>query len=1033
MARKLIFALILLCVTFPLHCRAQELEEKALQDAGLRERLGDFLFQSGNCHDAMLEWEKSIRLDPGRASCFLKLGNLYYAGDLPEKSLFYFSRAAALAPDDSFSRYNYGLALLTCGHAQEAFNEFAEVVRLSPDREYTLYPHIRSTSQSLQFSYTVSPAARAHFFLGFIYRQRGDYRHAVYELAHSFLPATPFGAARSPAQRACAFLDLMAGTPVYTGSALDVNANADNFIGLKDRDGKALFSRSVSFTLSKNGELVTPEGYGTAIKVPPHMIDIFIGNDGVVYGGVMSRETVKKAPIKALGKLECAAFDNPQNLAVGGPGILRETPTSGRRPARGVVLAPGFRRLPALQPGDELGCELITACGLELVKDQALAGAWENFGESDEIALYEEALENENAPVSRIEALSCVATLYFRNSEVQKAEQALLEAMKMQPENWFLHFNLGYLYMSSQNPRGARSEFESALKKSGELSASPHFDQMKARTLLCKGITHLMLDEQDQAFRCLKASLGRDPETCIEAYLPLSEIFWKRGQKGQALIYLFEFLQGSVIPRPGSLSAAILGEGFFEVQAPGGGKKACYREGIFTMNARGEIVTPEGYTTGLQIPDGMTDLTLTAGGLVLGITRDGKKREAGRLKVVSPGPAPAKNRNYYAGPVGAGIQQQAYLAPGFACRQGFYVEEYRAWQDLARYIGDRADIRSLINDALMGKWKDVAARARNNETPGEEGDLIRYLLCKSYIAGGNLGQALGELESIKGGDNEIVISLKETIITHNEGGVPPGQTFSDAGRILEALTASGPGNGPAQFLLAWLYDVQGQEGKAIEEYTRFLKIGSDTGELPLELHLLFNRIFGKSDFTLLETLMPGHPGYLEQGFSLSAETPSSDDLNMSWKSLEKAVPGFAEIDRKSTPIHELKKEEKILYAHYRIGVLREKAGDQKGALKAYRKYIQLRGFLNPHLSSFIFRDIIRAYFNAGLLDEARNELDLMKYEYRFYNSSLANLFIMLGRSYEQKGERGKARECYLEAKKIQDRLGIKEQPKGSGN
>ncbi len=119
---------------------------------------------------------------------------------------------------------------------------------------------------------------------------------------------------------------------------------------------------------------------------------------------------------------------------------------------------------------------------------------------------------------------------------------------------------------------------------------------------------------------------------------------------------------------------------------------------------------------------------------------------------------------------------------------------------------------------------------------------------------------------------------------------------------------------------------------------------------------------------------------------------------------------------------ELSGDEKILYAHYRRGALLEKSGDLAGAIQEYRKYVQLRGLLNPRPGSFISRDIIRAYFNAGLLDEVRNELFLMKYDYRYLNKSLANLYTMLGKAYEQKGEPQKARECYLEAKEIQSML-----------
>ena len=92
--------------------------------------------------------------------------------------------------------------------------------------------------------------------------------------------------------------------------------------------------------------------------------------------------------------------------------------------------------------------------------------------------------------------------------------------------------------------------------------------------------------------------------------------------------------QGAMTRSSNPLDLAINGEGYFKVEAPGGERYT--RRGSFTLDDRGQIVTPEGYpvlNTGdapITIPTDSQTITITREGIVS--TEDG---EVGRIQVVS--------------------------------------------------------------------------------------------------------------------------------------------------------------------------------------------------------------------------------------------------------------------------------------------------------------------------------------------------------------------------------------------------------------
>lgn len=78
-----------------------------------------------------------------------------------------------------------------------------------------------------------------------------------------------------------------------------------------------------------------------------------------------------------------------------------------------------------------------------------------------------------------------------------------------------------------------------------------------------------------------------------------------------------EHSQGAVQITDNPLDLAILGEGFFQIQLPGG-ETAYTRDGTFQINENGELVTVEGFTVqpGITIPPNALDVDISEQGEV---------------------------------------------------------------------------------------------------------------------------------------------------------------------------------------------------------------------------------------------------------------------------------------------------------------------------------------------------------------------------------------------------------------------------------
>jgi flagellar basal-body rod protein FlgG len=95
--------------------------------------------------------------------------------------------------------------------------------------------------------------------------------------------------------------------------------------------------------------------------------------------------------------------------------------------------------------------------------------------------------------------------------------------------------------------------------------------------------------------------------------------------------------QGTLATTGNNLDLALDGDGFFQVEMPGG-QTAYTRAGNFTLSADGQLVTAQGYTVtpAIQVPAGATSVTIGPDGTVSAIVEgDAAPAELGQLTIAS--------------------------------------------------------------------------------------------------------------------------------------------------------------------------------------------------------------------------------------------------------------------------------------------------------------------------------------------------------------------------------------------------------------
>jgi len=147
------------------------------------------------------------------------------------------------------------------------------------------------------------------------------------------------------------------GSLTETGNQFDVAISGRGYFRIQMPDGTDTFTRSGSFQISDQGQLVTTDGFAVApgINIPPEAIDVVINNLGQVQA-----QLAGQVQFNQVGQLELSNFPNEAGLEALGDNLYRETPASGAaligvpgQPGFGVVQQ-GFLELSNVNPVAEI-------------------------------------------------------------------------------------------------------------------------------------------------------------------------------------------------------------------------------------------------------------------------------------------------------------------------------------------------------------------------------------------------------------------------------------------------------------------------------------------------------------------------------------------------------------------------------------------------------------------------------------------------------------------------------------------------------
>lgn len=1074
--------LIFLCLMaiIPGSASAEPLQERLNRDARLHESLGDSYFQRDSLREASLEWEKSIRLAPEYAAPYFKLASVYSTSGLVEKAVFYLDKGLSHAPGNAFGHYNLAVLLTLTGREDNAASHLISSLRIFPMRASSLACRCHSGTSTIAELFPVS--LRAHCLLGSIYYRKGDRKQAAFELSRSFLPLDRLCASQSPESRTLGLIDFMLGESLsLAGSGLDAVVRSSHMIALDAGNGRTLYRRDVSLAPGKNGELLTQEGYRTGIRVPEKASDLTIWEDGTVTAVSPGRNS----KTLSLGRLKLVTFPSPWALRPIRGGFFAETQGSGSpvQAAPGSAsITMGYIRMNYYLPSaSEDWAALAEGC-MKMMADTEFCGSAGSLSLDDETALYEQAVASpDKSSMSRDEALLRLGTLYFEKGDAAKALDSLSKAQTRSP---FILYNMGFIKWKTGRHDDAVKDFRSAVSS---VRSSPDIEghsMLLGRALFFLGLYENERRADDKAMKYLIESIALDPSTGYEAYLPIAEILASKGDRASALIYLFEYLNAGITVTTNPLDLAILGDASFRLK-DGNGKTVLTRRGRFRPNKNGEIVSDEGLHTGIRVPEEANDLEFSLDGELSGWVNNKEERKFGRLDIAE-GSAPIKyktvgrllNKGALVGD--GGLDAWRLLARLLASSRGSIDTIWRALEDYKhRQMAILPGPKFLFNEPVTGlaicekcpppmtqaelssgddAWKcfyqylrarnllndrslvvqinsirgDGAGPAADSAKPSEE---KRNELKGKPLSDGtklingplddcdkdnalpwekSINETVKELEALPCKDNDLVICLAEASRGAIEKGKAPREIIDSTIRELESLSTGSEKSAIAPFYCGWLNEKRGDPEKALVKYQQYLDLhekGCPQGTVfQLRLRARLVRLDGLKDLTLLVCLFPEFYYGPHSIF----------------------FPGARE-KKAGVIITALSDSDRTLYALSRSGLIHEKKGEYEKAITFYRRYMQMKGLENPDISTFIVQSLTRVYYKAGLLDEVRNELDLMNMDLQTRNLQLSTLFTLLGEAYLKGGQEGKAYECYATARKIQRDFGLpdRQPPPGS--
>ena len=111
-----------------------------------------------------------------------------------------------------------------------------------------------------------------------------------------------------------------------TERSLDLAIEGNGFFQIALPDGSIGYTRTGSFSVNQDGQLVTAQGYSMepALNVPQDTVSLTIGRDGTV-SALSGGQT---APAQ-IGNIQLSSFINPAGLEAVGSNLYRETVASG--------------------------------------------------------------------------------------------------------------------------------------------------------------------------------------------------------------------------------------------------------------------------------------------------------------------------------------------------------------------------------------------------------------------------------------------------------------------------------------------------------------------------------------------------------------------------------------------------------------------------------------------------------------------------------------------------------------------------------
>lgn len=117
------------------------------------------------------------------------------------------------------------------------------------------------------------------------------------------------------------------GTLNQTGNTFDMAINGEGFFQVLRADNTTAFTRDGSFSVNRNGELVTSQGYmlEPRITIPDDSVEVRISRDGII----TTKSGADKSTDREVGRIVLSRFINPAGLRAVGDNIYLPTTASG--------------------------------------------------------------------------------------------------------------------------------------------------------------------------------------------------------------------------------------------------------------------------------------------------------------------------------------------------------------------------------------------------------------------------------------------------------------------------------------------------------------------------------------------------------------------------------------------------------------------------------------------------------------------------------------------------------------------------------